>query len=313
MLRLDVHHDLDDAQRASVHALLEAVHRHTGTRPLNDQLWLDLVHGGRAGFTAILVREANTPELVAYCQLSHDNGSWAIDLVVLPAADVSTVGPSVLATTVGFIAGAGGGHVHWWVTDPDQTIADIAVAGGFAEGRTLFQMRVPLPLPSNLATVDVLTRPFEVGRDETAWLGVNNAAFAQHAEQGGWTVATLRQREDEAWFDTGGFLIHERNGRMAAFCWTKLDTGTGPALGEIYVIAVHPDFHGLGLGKALTVAGLRSMTARGARTGMLYVDRDNTAAVGLYEHLGFSVHRVDREFVADVEAARPALPEKTMS
>ena len=74
-------------------------------------------------------------------------------------------------------------------------------------------------------------------------------------------------------------------------------------LGEIYVIAVDPDFHGLGLGRALTVAGLQSLSERGIGTGMLYVDDDNTAALSLYRSLGFEDHHCDRAFVGDIRAS----------
>ena len=67
-------------------------------------------------------------------------------------------------------------------------------------------------------------------------------------------------------------------------------------LGEIYVIAVDPDFQGLGLGNQLTLAGLASIAGRGVTVGMLYVDDGNTAAVTMYERLGFTVHRTDRAF-----------------
>ena len=33
---------------------------------------------------------------------------------------------------------------------------------------------------------------------------------------------------------------------------------------------------------------------------MLYVDGGNTAAVTMYEHLGFTIHRTDRAFTADI-------------
>jgi mycothiol synthase len=150
-------------------------------------------------------------------------------------------------------------------------------------------------------------RPFRVGQDEQAWLEVNNRAFNWHAEQGGWDAATLADREAQPWFDPEGFLLHERDGRLAGFCWTKVHPDNDPPLGEIYVIAVDPAFQGLGLGRALAVAGLNWLADRGLGTAMLYVDGDNAPALHLYERLGFTVDHVDRAYTADVEAdAQPA-------
>ena len=108
----------------------------------------------------------------------------------------------------------------------------------------------------------------------------------------------LRQRQREPWFDPSGFLLHERDGRLAAFCWTKLHDAPRleAVVGEIYVIAVDPDFHGLGLGRQLTIAGLDVIARRGVTTGMLYVDAANDTAVGMYERLGFHTHRTDVAF-----------------
>ena len=281
-----------DVDRDAVHRLLSAATAADGVFPLSDHLRLELEHGGRPGFAAITI---GSP-LAGYAQLAAINDIRTVELVVDPDhRDDPTLTTVLLTAARDIVAGDGGGHLQWWAFDADPSDDEAARASGLMPSRTLHQMRRPLPtgLP-----VEVATRPFEPGRDEESWLAVNNRAFAGHPDQGGWTVDTLRQRQREPWFDPAGFLLHERDGRLAAFCWTKVHAE--PALGEIYVIAVDPDFHGLGLGTQLTLAGLASLAERGIDVGMLYVDAANHVAVAMYERLGFSVHRTDRAYAADV-------------
>jgi mycothiol synthase len=302
-----MHHGISTVDRAgaiadlaALHRLLDAAASADGRYPLSDHLRLELAHGGGPGFAAVTVEEGD--RLAGYAQLATINGTRNIELAVDPdhRAD-PTIGHRLLATAIDVVAHDGGGPVQWWAFEATAADAELAAASGLTMTRELLQMRVALPIDR---PVDVATRPFEPGRDEDAFLAVNNRAFATHPEQGGWTVETVRQREDEAWFDPAGFLLHERQGRLAAFCWTKVHQDESPVLGEIYVIAVDPDFQGLGLGNQLTLAGLASIAARGITLGMLYVDGGNTAAVSMYEHLGFHVHRTDRAFTADIASAR---------
>ena len=111
----------------------------------------------------------------------------------------------------------------------------------------------------------------------------------------------MRSRQQQPWFNPNGFLLHEIDGRLAGFCWTKVHLDTQPVLGEIYVIAVDPDFAGRGIGRELTVAGLRYLHQIGAPVGMLYVDSNNERAVSLYRSLGFSPHNTQRAFVGTVK------------
>jgi mycothiol synthase len=104
----------------------------------------------------------------------------------------------------------------------------------------------------------------------------------------------------EPWFDPAGFVLAVDADGLAGFCWTKVHP-KGPdapeALGEIYVIGVDPDFHGMGLGRQLTLAGLAWIADRGVTTGMLFVDAANTPALHMYDKLGFTPVREDRAYV----------------
>ena len=204
-----------------------------------------------------------------------------------------------LADAFAQVRAAGGGRLVLWVEQADDHLSQIATAAGMQHWRDLLQMRCPLPA----APSDLPVRPF-TDADAEAFLAVNNRAFDWHPEQGGMTLEDLRARQAEPWYDPEGFLLHERDGRLAGFCWTKVhpaDPERGdPPMGEIYAIAVDPDFHGQGIGGPLTLAGLGWLARQGLRVGMLYVEADNHPAVRTYERIGFTVHHIDRAFTIDL-------------
>lgn len=303
---LDIKRQMEPGDIAVVNDLIRDAERADGHRPLSDHLWLDLVDGGREGFAGLVAWERGHEHPVAYAQVSRGHDSYSVELVVHPhhRYEMSAIGPEIMEAALDVVADSGGGHVHWWVFEPTISHDDLARRLGLQGGRTLHQMRRSLPLSAADRAAALPTRSFEKGRDEDEWLRVNNAAFGWHPEQGGWDHVTLASRMAQPWFDADGFLIHEIEGRMAGFCWTKIHRDTEPVLGEIYVIAVDPEHHGRGLGRGLVVSGLESIDRRGVTTAMLYVDADNSTAVAMYEDLGFRVHRTDRSYVGDV-APRP--------
>jgi mycothiol synthase len=301
MASVEVHTELPSGVRSDVIAFVERATDRMGRRPLPDQLWLDLIQGSRPRTIEVIARDHDA--LVGYAQASPTADGWTLGLVLDADDALDTIGRAMVLAAVEAVASDGGGLVHWWHghTPGSAAAADIASIGasvGLTHERSLFEMRAALPVPGDAHATP--TRAFRLGEDEAAWLEVNNAAFAGHAEQGGWDLATLQQRASEPWFEPEGFRLHERDQRLAGFCWTKINRAQDPTLGEIYVIGVHPDFHGLGLGRGLTLAGLDSMVARGVTTGMLYVDEHNAAAVGLYRSLGFTVHRTDRALAGEI-------------
>lgn len=266
-------------------ALAETAH---GFRPVSDQFWIDLTSDSD-GLIRVLI---NDTDLIAYAQAGNSDGDWTVEVVLLPTdrlrlKDITHAAISAIAEAV---RQRGGTTLSWLVFAPEPAHTRIAAEFGLALTRQLYQMG--RSLPTGLA-FEVATRAFVPGEDEREWLRVNQRAFAWNPEQGGWTMQSLVSRMAEPWFDPQGFLLTERDGRLAGFCWTKVHASAKPVVGEIYVIAVDPDFHGIGLGRSLTLAGLDHLSSRGITRGMLFVDADNTSAVGLYETLGFTVHRTD--------------------
>lgn len=304
MRTFDVRRELADAERAEVDALLNDAWRADGVRPLNDHMWLDLREGGRRGYACVIARDAGHDHIIGYCQVSRGNDSWLLDVVIHPhhRYDIAEIGPGLLTGAMGVIAGDGGGHVHWWVFEANNAHAGLAHGAGLTPSRRLLQMRRPLPLEEeHLALVGgFATEEFRPGRDEDEWLAVNNAAFATHPEQGGWTRSTIDARMTEAWFDPAGFLLHRTDGRIDGFCWTKIHRTDDELTGEIYAVAVDPHSTSRGLGRKLTAAGLAHLTAAGAATAMLYVDADNAPALAVYERLGFRPHHTERAFTGDI-------------
>jgi mycothiol synthase len=305
----------DPAMVDEVFALAGRVAAATGVDPLSEDrrrgLRVAVDRRSDQGFWAVLARGGAHGDLVGYVQVDdvgHRSGS-AVEVVVLPAADSPEGGPGLadrlLDSAVDAYRASGGGKLRLWVGHATGQDDRRAGRHGFVVERDLLQLRCTLPLPDpddGSPSRPIATRPFLVGRDEPAWLVANNRAFAGHPEQGQWDLATIGARELEAWFDPDGFLVLEADGRLAGSCWTKVHAAARPPMGEIYVIGVDPDFHGRGWGRALTRAGLDHLASLGLTTGMLYVDAANTAAMGLYRSMGFTVHHVDRSYVADIGA-----------
>lgn len=282
--------EITPEQASAVLGLLDAAVRSDGVQAVSEQGRLQLRGGPRVGVRHFLLTVGG--ELTGYAQLEDT------DPVEAPAAEL-VVHPSYRGRGHGRALGAAllaasGKRLRVWAHGGKSAARHLAQVLGLTMFRELRQLRRPLE-PLDIAEPvlpdGVTVRTFVPGQDEAAWLAVNAAAFAHHPEQGGLTRRDLTDREAEPWFDPKGFFLAERDGRLIGFHWTKVHAAEH--LGEVYVVGISPDAQGGGLGKALTAIGLRHLAAQGLPTAMLYVDADNTAAVTVYERLGFATHEVD--------------------
>ena len=179
-----------------------------------------------------------------------------------------------------------------WIEDAQMDDDNLLNSIGFSSYRDLWQMRCKFP-PNGEG---IPTRPFICGVDDEAFLEVNSRAFSWHPEQGSLDLSKLNDLFKEEWFDDEGFLLLEVKNRLAGFCWTKVHHQGDLTVGEIFAIAVDPDFHGRGFGKPLTISGLNYLENVGADLGMLYVEADNIPAIRIYEDIGFTHFSTNRAY-----------------
>ena len=136
-------------------------------------------------------------------------------------------------------------------------------------------------------------RTFQEG-DEQTWADVKNAVFGSSSTpEQFWNQNFLgvNKRLD---FAPDGFFFAEKDGEPVGICAgivlhdRKKIGGTFP--GVIGWTGVHEDHRGVGLGRALMVSSLNYLHNRGIAMTEIGTQFYRTAAVNLYESLGFHIY-----------------------
>ncbi len=283
----------------AVVALATAAGDADGVVPLSEHVLLHLRHGGDRPSVHLLIH-ADDGTLVAYAHVDTTDliDGASAELVVHPMFRRHGLGRAlVMAATQAAAEHDPSARLRLWAHGDHPSASALALSLGFERYRVLLQMRrslhAPIAAPSWPDGVEI--REFAPGVDDEAWVAVNARAFAELPDQGRWTIEDLRVRMAEPWFDAAGFLMAWRGEQLLGFHWTKVHGSLRAdgsehdhdPVGEVYVLGVDPAAQGLGLGVALTLAGLRYLRGRGLEQVMLYVDESNPRAVQLYQRNGF--------------------------
>ena len=282
---------LSDDEQRKIRELIAAAKEADGIAPVGDQVLRELPHDRTRHLLAV-----NGDDVTGYLNLT-DEPAMA-ELVVHPDARRRGIGSAMVRTGLAEV----GDDARIWAHGNQAPARATAAALGLVVVRELLQMRRPLTdLPPVTLPDGVHITTYAGPADDAELLRVNNAAFAWHPEQSGWTKADIAERRDEPWFDPAGlFMAFDVNtDKLLGFHWTKVHDEN---LGEVYVVGVDPAAQGRGLGATLTLVGLHHLAERLSDseqpTVMLYVEAENSAAVKTYQRLGFDVSTVDAAYAA---------------
>jgi len=298
---------LDPATAEGVHTLAANATLADGARPLSEQPLLELLTDD-ADLTHVVVRadDALGAPVVGYAQVDRRGATPSAELVVDPEHRRRGIGRMLLRTaqrdaTLPSRSGAPAGRpeLRVWAHGFGPAAQAFSRAMGLQVVRELQLQTRPLddaPLDLEGAVAAAGAREFRPGEDDDAWVAANARIFAQHPEQGRLTLADLRTREAQEWFDPSLFYVVpslDDPTRIDAYAWLKVEhphaSVGATSSAEIYVIGVDPALQGRGMGGRLTTLALAALRRTGADHAELWVDADNLAAVATYARAGFTV------------------------
>jgi ribosomal protein S18 acetylase RimI-like enzyme len=230
---------------------------------------------------------------------------WNLDYAVHPAIRGSELEQEIFAW------GQDQMHKYAWRTEEEfwgsvEIFEDSPNAGATiknleAVGFTPFEwsiFRFELDLTQKLAPVQLpkgyKVRPLQGESEVQAYVAIHQAAFDSARMTSAWRQRILQQPAYRPEMD----LIVENDANVPVgfcICWLQGDVG------QIEPLGVHPDYQGLGLGKALELSAYQTLKNHGAR--LIKVDHAsyNENAIALSLKTGFRKRNNALRYFVDVK------------
>ena len=188
-------------------------------------------------------------------------------------------------------------RVRTFIAEGEVGAHALLESAGFTPERWFVMMRRPLdaeipdaPLPDGLEF-----RPVTPDQHRTIY-DAEGEAFRDHWEWRDHSDADFEAEYRRSDIDTSLWVVawdeDEVAGVVQNWIWRDENATLGVQRGWLEHISVRRPWRRRGVGRAITAEALRVLRDAGMTEGMLGVDADNpTGALGLYQGLGFEVHR----------------------
>lgn len=283
MIELDT---LTSDIRSRVQELLDQVSETDGVRPVNESADL-VIDGHRPGHFVL----ATLDELIVGIAVLDDRDT-TIQLAVHPDHRRQGHGTALLQTALQQSPTS-----SVWAFGTQSGAQALTASLGLKPVRELLKMSRPLrhePQPDLPGGWSI--RPF-VAADAEGVVATNAAAFIHHPEQGKLTLQEFHDLTQQSWFSSAGLLVATRaeSPDVAGFHWTKRHAD---GVGEVYVLAVHPQHSGHGLGRALLESGLAHLSGIGCTEVILYVEASEQRVVEMYRSASFVTINTDTSYLS---------------
>jgi mycothiol synthase len=181
----------------------------------------------------------------------------------------------------------------------DSQVGDIALLGreGYAPVRYFFEMErdLSLPIPDAPVPEGLEIRPVR-DADERRIFEAENEAFRDHWGHREFVDADFARQVASPEHDTSLWQVawdgDEVVGAVSVWIYPEENRTLGVSRAWLERVSVRRRWRRRGVARSLIAAAMRAIRVKGLATAALGVDADNpTGALGLYEGLGFGVHK----------------------
>lgn len=270
--------------RSRIQELLRRVTKTDGVRPVNESADL-VIAGQRPGHFLMAMDD----EIIVGLAVLDDRDS-TIQLAVHPDHRRRGHGKALLRA-----AAKASPQSSVWAFGTQAGATALASSLELRPTRELLKMARPLGDETRPVVPDGWTIRSYAQEDAAGVVATNAAAFTHHPEQGKLTLDEFRDLTEQAWFSAEGLLVATPDGTadVAGFHWTKRHDDE---VGEVYVLAVHPDRSGHGLGRVLLEEGLAHLSVIGCTEVILFVEASEERVVEMYRSASFVTINTDTSY-----------------